>query len=96
LRVESLSIEAYEPCLENKRFKFGMQHATKLKASPSNPTHDCVLNPLYENVYEKQLNTIPPFGLRVKSENSFINLNDIVPIVIPENPPLLIKPKTFL
>ena len=93
MRVESLYIEAYEPCLENRRFKFGMQHATKLKASPSNPT---VLNPLYENAYEKQLNTIPPFGLRVKSENSVINLNDIVPIVIPENPPWLIKPKTFL
>ena len=66
MRVKSLYIEAYEPCLEYRRVKFGMPHATRLKASPSNPTHDCVLNPLYENVYEKQFNTIPPFGLKSK------------------------------
>ena len=38
---------------------------------------------LYENVYDKQPNTIQPF------ENSDINLDDIAPIVIPENPPWL-------
>jgi hypothetical protein len=37
-----------------------MQYATKLKAYPANPAH-----PLYENVYDKQPNTIQPFGLRV-------------------------------
>jgi hypothetical protein len=44
--------------------------------------------PLYANVYDKQPNTIQPFGLRLKShsENSDINLDDIAPIVIPENP----------
>ena len=44
-------------------------------------------NPLYENVYDKQPNTIQPFGLRVKShfENSDINFDDIAP----ENPPWL-------
>jgi hypothetical protein len=49
-----------------------MQYATKLKAYPSNPAHDCVFNPLYENVYDKQPNTIQPFGLRVNThfENS--------------------------
>ena len=30
--VESLYVEANEPSLENKRIKFGMQYATKLKA----------------------------------------------------------------
>ena len=38
---------------------------------------------LYENVYDKQPNTIQHF------ENSDINLDDIAPIVIPENPPWL-------
>jgi hypothetical protein len=49
-----------------------------LKAYPSNPAHDCVFNPLYENVYDKQPNTIQPFGLRVNThfENSDINLDD--------------------
>jgi hypothetical protein len=48
---------------------------TKLKAYPSNPAHDCVFNPLYENVYDKQPNTIQPFGLRVNTH--FRSFNDI-------------------
>jgi hypothetical protein len=46
-----------------------------------------VFNPLYENVYDKQPNTIQPFGLPVNThfENSDINLDNIAPIVIPEN-----------
>ena len=95
--VESLYVEANEPSLENRRIKLGMQYATKLKAYPSNPAHDCVFNPLYENVYDKQPNTIQPFGLRVNThfENSDINLDDIAPIVIPENTPWLNPKPTF-
>ena len=44
----------------NRRIKLGMQYASKLKAYPSNPAYDCVFNPLYENVYDKQPNTIQP------------------------------------
>ena len=68
-----------------------------MKAYPSNPAHDCVFNPLYGNVYDKQSNTIQPFGLRVNThlENSDINLDDIAPIVIPENPPWLNPKRTF-
>ena len=49
------------------------------------------------NFYDKQPNTIQPFGLRVKShfDNSDINLDDITPIVIPENPPWLNPKPTF-
>jgi hypothetical protein len=62
-----------------------------LKVYPSNLAYDCVDYPLREDVYYKQPNTIQLFGLRVKShiENSNINLDDIAPIVIPENPPWL-------
>ena len=81
--VEILYVEAKEHSLENRRIKLGMQYATKLKAYPSNPSYDCVFNPLYENVYDKQSNTIQHF------ENSDMNLDDITPIVIPENPPWL-------
>ena len=87
---ERLYVEANEPSLENRRIKFGMQYATKLKAYPSNPAHDCVFNPLYENVYDEQPNTIQPFG------HSDINLDDIAPIVIPENPPWLNPKPTFI
>jgi hypothetical protein len=76
-----LYVEANEPSLENRRFKLGMQYATKLKAYPSNPAYDCVFNPLYENVYDKLPNIIQPFGFQLKShfENSDINLDDIKP-----------------
>jgi hypothetical protein len=58
--------------------------------------HMMCFNPLYENVYDKQPNTNQPFGLRVNThfENSDINLDDIAPIVIPENPPM-VKSKTY-
>jgi ribonuclease HI len=92
-----LYVEANEPSLENRRIKPGMQYATKMKAYPSNPAHECVFNPLYENVYDKPPNTIQLFGLRVNThfENSDINLDDIAPIVIPENQPWLNPKPTF-
>ena len=69
--VASLCVEANKRSLENRRIKFGMQYATKLKAHPLNPAYDSVFNPLYENVYDKHVNTIQPFG------NYDINLDDI-------------------
>ena len=42
-----------------------MQYATKLKSDPINPAYDCDFNPLYENVCDKQPDTIHPFGFRV-------------------------------
>ena len=63
-----------------------MQNPTKLKTFPSNPAYAYVFNTIYENVYDKQPNTIQPFGVRVKSH--FTN-SDITPIVISENPPWL-------
>ena len=86
--IESLYVEANEPFLENSRIKLGIQYATKLKAYPSNPAYGCVFNPLYENVYDKQTTTIQL--LKSRFEHSDINLDDIAPIVIPENPRLLI------
>ena len=89
--VESFYAEA------NRRIKLGIQYATKLKAFPSNPAYNYVCNPLYENVSINNPNTIQHFGHRVKShfENSDINLDDIAPIVFPENPPW-VNPKPIL
>ena len=71
-----------------QQVKLDKHYANKLKFYPSNLAYDCVFHPLYEDVYDEQPNTIQLFGLRVKShiENSNINLDDIAPIVIPENP----------
>jgi hypothetical protein len=87
--VESLYVETDEHSLENRRIKLGMQYATKLKAYPSNPACYCVFNTLNENVYNKQPNTIQPFGVKSHFENTDINLDDTAPIVIPEKPPWL-------
>jgi hypothetical protein len=94
--IEStININLIKPCYPYPsrywRIELGVQYVTKLKSYLSNPAYDCVFNPLYEKVYDKQPNTIQPFGLRVKLhfENSDINVDNIAPIVIPENPPWL-------
>ena len=50
----------------------------EFKDYPSNSAYDCDLNPLFENIYEIQPNTIQSFGLlNSHCENSDINLDDI-------------------
>ena len=75
-----------------------MQYATKLKAYPGNPAHDCVFKPLYENIFEKHPNKIQPFGIRIKPHlnNSGINLDEIAAIEIPHNPPWLNPKPVFI
>jgi hypothetical protein len=65
--------KANEPSLENRRIKLGMQYATKLKTYPSNPAYDCVFNPLFEIVYDKQPNTIQPFGYKFGRHSTYCN-----------------------
>jgi len=65
--VESVYAEANESTLENRRIHFDVEYATKFKSYPSNPVYDCVYNPLYEHVCDKQHNTLQPSGIRVKS-----------------------------
>ena len=94
--VESLYAEANEPSLENRRIKLGLQYVTKLRAYPNNPAYDCVFNPLYSDIFQKHENKIPTFGIRIKPhlEACDINLNTIIPVVVPKVPPWeLPKPK---
>jgi hypothetical protein len=41
-----LYVETNASSLDNRRIELVMQYATKLKAYPSNPAYDCVVNPL--------------------------------------------------
>ena len=94
--VESLYVEANEPSLTNRRIKLGLQYAIKLKAYPDNPAYSCVFNPPYENVFEKHVNKIPPFGIRIKPhlEAFDLNLEIVAPVEVPNCPPWeLLKPK---
>ena len=96
--VNSLYVEANEPCLYQRSVKLALQYATKLKAYPGNPAHDCVFKPLYENIFEKHPNKIQPFGIRIKPHlnNSGINLDEIAAIEIPHNPPWLNPKPVFI
>ena len=61
--VESLYVEANEPSLHHRRIKLGLQYATKLKAYPENPAHDCIFKPIYTNIFDKHPNKIPLLAL---------------------------------
>ena len=96
--VESLYAEANEPSLEHRRIKLGLQYATKLRAYPSNPAYDCVFNPLYQDIYQKHENKIPPFGIRIKPhiDACDINLDTIIPSAIPKCPPWELPKPVFI
>ena len=88
--------EANEPSLSNRRIKLGLQYATKLKAHPDNPAYSCVFNPPYEQIFEKHVNKIPPFGIRIKPHLQALNidLETIASVEVPKCPPWeLPKPK---
>ena len=54
--VERFYAEAHEAPLQLRCKKLALQYYTKLESCPSNPTYDCILNPKYEQYFEKQKN----------------------------------------
>ncbi|CAG2220300.1 unnamed protein product [Mytilus edulis] len=63
--VESLYVEADEHSLSDRRLKLGLQYNVKLKAYSDNPAYSCVFNPIYEDIFAKHENKIPPLGIRL-------------------------------
>ena len=49
----SLYVEANESSLDLRRLKLTLQYIVKLKANIDNPAFDCVFNPQYEHLYDK-------------------------------------------
>ena len=41
--VESLYVDAHEPCLGARRAKLSLQYASKIKSLPKHPAHNAVL-----------------------------------------------------
>ena len=60
--INSLYVEAYEPSLNLRRKKLGMQYYLKLKSNPDNPNHAVVFEPLYQNDFLKKENAMSPFS----------------------------------
>ena len=70
-----------------------LQYYITLKFCPSNPTYDWILNPKYEQNFEKKEKSIKPFGFRMKAtlKESKISLNDIHESILPQTLPWNIK-----
>ena len=60
-------MEANEAPMHLRREKLGLQYALKIRSYPNNPVHDTIFRPNYENLYERKPNTIPSFGIRIKT-----------------------------
>jgi ribonuclease HI len=90
--VESLYTEAEEPPLNLRRKKLAIHYILKLSSHPENPTHKCVFDPQYKNLYEANEKAIRSFGLRLQPTIIDLNVQDIIIEIIPKIPPWILTP----
>ena len=87
--VESVYVDAHEPCLGARRAKLSLQYASKIKLLPKHHAHNAVFDNKYMKLFDARPNTIRTFGLRIKQflTASKIELSDIL-----ETPSYFISP----
>ena len=78
--VESLYVDAHEPCLGARRAKLSLQYASKIKSLPKHPAHNAVFGNKYMKLFDARPNAIRTLGLRIKQflTASNIELSDIL------------------
>ena len=78
--VESLYVDAHEPCLGARRAKLSLQYTSKIKSMPKHPTHNAVFDNKYMKLFDAKPSAIHTFGLRIKQflTASNIELSDIL------------------
>ena len=64
--VESLYVDAHEPCLGVRHAKLFLQYAYKIRPLPKHPTHDMVFDNKYMKWFDARPNAIHTFGLCIK------------------------------
>ena len=64
--VESLYVDAHEPCLGARRATLSLQYASKIKSLPKHPAHNTVFDNKYMKLFDARPNAIRTFGLRIK------------------------------
>ena len=64
--VESLYVDAHEPCLGARRAKLSLQYASKIKSLPTHPAHNAVFDNKYMKLFDAMLSAIRTVGLRTK------------------------------
>ena len=62
---DSLLVEANETSLNDRREKFSLQFALKLKSNRSNPTYNTIFRPNYFTIFQNKPNDIPASGIRI-------------------------------
>ena len=97
--VESLYVDAHEPCLGARRAKLSLQYTSKIKSLPKHPAHNAVFDNKYMKLFDARPNAIRTFGLRIKQflTASNIELSDI--LETPSyfiSPPWCIKPRKIV
>ena len=87
--VESLYVDAHEPCLGARRAKLSLQYVSKIKSLTKHPAHNAVFDNTYMKLFDARPNAIRTFGLRIKQflTASNIELSDIL-----ETPSYFISP----
>ena len=56
--IESVYVDAHEPCLCARRAKLSLQYASKIKPLPKHPTYDAVFVNKYMKLFDARLNAI--------------------------------------
>ena len=92
-RVESLYVDAHEPCLGARRAKLSLQYASKIKSLPKHPTHDAVFDNKYMKLFDARPNAIRTFGLRIKQ---FLTASNIECLHILETPSYFVLPPSCI
>ena len=87
--VESLYVDAHEPCLGARRAKLSLQYASKIKSLPKHPAHNTVFDNKYMKLFDARPNAIRTFGLRIKQ---FLTASNIELSAILETPSYFISP----
>ena len=64
--VESLYVDAHEPCLGARRAMLSLQYASKIKSLPKYPAHNAVFHNKYIKLFDTWRSAIRTFGLRIK------------------------------
>ena len=78
--VESLYVDAHEPCLGPRRAKLSLQYASKIKSLPKCPAHNAEFDNKYMKLFDARPNAIRTFRLRIKQflPASNIDFSDIL------------------
>ena len=64
--VDSLYVDAHEPCLGARRARLSLQYASKIKSLPKHPAHNAVFDNKYMKLFDARPDAIRTFGFRIK------------------------------